>query len=52
VDSGELVHLLKGWSGERTGVFLYHPSRRQPPATLQALIGFVEARVRSAAAPA
>lgn len=51
VESGELVHLLKGWSGERTGVFLYHPSRRQPPAPLQAFISFVEARLASAAFP-
>jgi DNA-binding transcriptional LysR family regulator len=52
VEAGELVHLLKGWSGERTGVFLYHPSRRQPPAPLQAFIGFVEARLGEGAARA
>jgi DNA-binding transcriptional LysR family regulator len=45
IAAGELVHLLKGWSGERTGVFLYHPSRRQPPAPLQAFVDFVEARI-------
>jgi DNA-binding transcriptional LysR family regulator len=43
---GELEDLLPGWGGERTGVFLYHPSRRQPPAPLQALIDFIEARRR------
>jgi DNA-binding transcriptional LysR family regulator len=45
IERGELVHLLTGWSGERTGVFLYHPSRRQPPAPLQAFISFVESRL-------
>jgi DNA-binding transcriptional LysR family regulator len=43
---GELRNLLPAWSGERNGVFLYHPSRRQPPAPLQALIEFLEARRR------
>jgi DNA-binding transcriptional LysR family regulator len=41
---GELVNLVEGWSGERSGAFLYHPSRRQPPAPLQALIDFIGAR--------
>jgi DNA-binding transcriptional LysR family regulator len=41
---GDLVNLFEDWSGERSGVFLYHPSRRQPPAPLQALIDFIEAR--------
>jgi DNA-binding transcriptional LysR family regulator len=45
IAGGELAHLLKGWSGERSGVFLYHPSRRRPPAPLQAFISFVEARL-------
>lgn len=44
---GELVNLFADWSGERSGVFLYHPSRRQPPAPLQALIDFIEARRRA-----
>jgi DNA-binding transcriptional LysR family regulator len=43
---GELANLLPDWSGERSGVFLYHPSRRQPPAPLQALIDFLEDRRR------
>lgn len=43
---GELQNLFADWSGERTGVFLYHPSRGQPPAPLQALIDFIEARRR------
>jgi DNA-binding transcriptional LysR family regulator len=41
---GELVSLFEDWSGERSGVFLYHPSRHQPPAPLRALIDFIEAR--------
>jgi DNA-binding transcriptional LysR family regulator len=44
IASGDLVSLFDDWSGERSGVFLYHPSRRQPPAPLQALIDFIEAR--------
>jgi DNA-binding transcriptional LysR family regulator len=44
IDRGELVNLLPAWSGERSGVFLYHPSRRQPPAPVQALIDFLDAR--------
>jgi len=46
IAAGELENLFSSWSGERTGVFLYHPSRRQPPAPLQALIDFIEARRR------
>jgi DNA-binding transcriptional LysR family regulator len=41
---GELVSLFDDWCGERSGVFLYHPSRRHLPAPLQALIAFIEAR--------
>jgi DNA-binding transcriptional LysR family regulator len=40
----ELVALFADWSGERSGVFLYHTSRHQPPAPLQALIDFIEKR--------
>jgi DNA-binding transcriptional LysR family regulator len=39
---GRLVNVLDGWKGERTGVFLYHPSRRQTPAPLQVFIKFLE----------
>jgi len=41
---GELVALFTDWSGERSGVFLYHTSRHHPPAPLQALIDFIEQR--------
>ena len=44
IASGELTNLFDAWSGERSGVFLYHPSRGQPPAPLQALIDFIETR--------
>jgi DNA-binding transcriptional LysR family regulator len=40
---GRLVNLFEDWSGERTGVFLYHPSRRQTPAPLQVFLKFIEA---------
>ncbi|HEY3695829.1 LysR family transcriptional regulator [Phenylobacterium sp.] len=39
---GRLVNLLEDWGGERTGVFLYHPSRRQTPAPLQVFLNFIE----------
>jgi DNA-binding transcriptional LysR family regulator len=40
---GRLVNLLGDWSGGRSGVFLYHPSRRQPPMPLLVFLRFVEA---------
>jgi DNA-binding transcriptional LysR family regulator len=43
---GELINLLEDWYGERSGAFLYHPSRRQPPAPLNAFIGFIQKRQR------
>ena len=42
VAQGRLVVLLEGWSRTLPGVFLYHPSRRQPPAPLNAFLRFVE----------
>jgi DNA-binding transcriptional LysR family regulator len=39
---GRLVNLLEGWSHTLPGVFLYHPSRRQPPMPLQVFLRFVE----------
>lgn len=41
---GDLVALFPDWSGERSGGFLYHTSRHQPPAALQAFIDFLERR--------
>lgn len=46
IAGGALENLFADWSGERSGVFLYYPSRGQPPSPLQALIDFIEARRR------
>jgi DNA-binding transcriptional LysR family regulator len=39
---GRLVSLLDGWTRTGTGIFLYHPSRRQTPMPLQVFLRFVE----------
>ena len=39
---GRLMTLLEDWSRTLPGVFLYHPSRRQPPMPLQVFLRFVE----------
>jgi DNA-binding transcriptional LysR family regulator len=44
IASGALRNLFEDWSGERSGVFLYHPSRGQPASPLQALIDFIQVR--------
>jgi DNA-binding transcriptional LysR family regulator len=36
--SGALVRVLEDWCPPFAGFFLYHPSRRQQPAALSALI--------------
>jgi DNA-binding transcriptional LysR family regulator len=41
VASGRVVHLLEGWCGGVSGVFLYYPSRRQMPGALRAFIDFM-----------
>jgi len=38
---GRLVSLLEDWSGTMPGIFLYHPSRRQPPMPLEVFLRFV-----------
>lgn len=38
---GDLVRVLEPWSKHYAGFFLYHPSRRQTPPTLRALITFL-----------
>jgi DNA-binding transcriptional LysR family regulator len=43
IDQGALVSLLPDWARTVPGVFLYHPSRRQAPMALQALIAFIAA---------
>jgi DNA-binding transcriptional LysR family regulator len=44
--SGQLVRVLEDWSPSFEGLFLYHPSHRQVPAALRALIDLIRA-VRS-----
>lgn len=39
---GRLVELLVDWTSTLSGVFLYYPSRRQPPMPLQVFLAFVK----------
>ncbi|WP_246529587.1 LysR family transcriptional regulator [Microvirga zambiensis] len=39
--SGELVQVLEGWSSWVSGIYLFHPSKRQMPAALDAFIRFM-----------
>jgi DNA-binding transcriptional LysR family regulator len=41
IAAGRLVRLLEDWAMPRKGLFLYHPSRRQIPAPLQAFVDFM-----------
>jgi DNA-binding transcriptional LysR family regulator len=50
VARGRLVSLLDDWSHTHYGVFLYHPSRRQPPMPLQVFLRFIETWRKTAAA--
>ena len=43
VRSGQLVRVLQDWSPVFPGFYLYHPSRRQMPAALRALIDMMQA---------
>ena len=45
---GRLMRLLPDWSYATPGLYLYHPSRRQPPMPLQVFLDFVK-RWRSGA---
>src|SRR5471032_2757640 len=45
LQSGRLQTLLDDWSPPSAGFYLYHPSRRQTPATLRAFIDFARARL-------
>ena len=38
IQSGALVRVLQEWCAPIPGYFLYYPSRRQTPASLQAFI--------------
>ncbi|HEY3887855.1 MAG TPA: LysR family transcriptional regulator [Caulobacteraceae bacterium] len=46
---GRLVSLLDDWSHTHYGVFLYHPSRRQPPMPLRVFLRFIETWRKTAA---
>jgi DNA-binding transcriptional LysR family regulator len=46
VRSGELVQVLENWCPPFEGFYLYHPSRRQMPAALRALIDMMQAARR------
>ncbi len=42
VEAGRLEPVLDGWCQPYPGAFLYHPSRRQVPPPLRALIDFLK----------
>jgi DNA-binding transcriptional LysR family regulator len=46
ITAGRLVPLLEEWQPGSAAIFLYYPSRRQVPAPLQALIGFLRENLR------
>jgi DNA-binding transcriptional LysR family regulator len=41
---GTLVTMLDAWCGTLPGVFLYYPSRRQPPVPLRVFLDFIRKR--------
>jgi len=47
---GQLVSLLDDWMPRFSGFYLYYPTRRQLPATLQALVDFLRREGRIARA--
>jgi DNA-binding transcriptional LysR family regulator len=51
IEQGRLVNLLDGWCGVRSGVFLYHPSRRQTPMPLVVFLKFIEKWTAQGALP-
>jgi DNA-binding transcriptional LysR family regulator len=46
IAEGRLVPVLEDWTPRMSGFFLYHSSRRQMTAPLQALIAFVKAETK------
>jgi DNA-binding transcriptional LysR family regulator len=44
IGEGKLIALLEDWRPRSVGFYLYYSSRRQVPAALQALIGFLRKR--------
>jgi hypothetical protein len=47
LSNGALVRILEGWGNPVSGLYLYHPSRRQLPAALRAFIDFMRDRKTS-----
>jgi DNA-binding transcriptional LysR family regulator len=47
LSNGMLVRILEGWCNPVSGLYLYHPSRRQVPAALSAFINFMRDRKTS-----
>jgi DNA-binding transcriptional LysR family regulator len=47
IRSGQLVRVLQDWSPTLPGFYLYHPSRRQMPAALRALIDMMQTTRRA-----
>jgi DNA-binding transcriptional LysR family regulator len=45
--SGELVRVLEEWSPVIEGLYLHHPSHRQMPAALRALIEMLQTARRT-----
>jgi DNA-binding transcriptional LysR family regulator len=52
IAQGRLVPLLEDWSRIVPGIFLYHPSRRQPPMPLKVFLNFIEKWRKTGRAPA
>ncbi|HEX4293648.1 MAG TPA: LysR family transcriptional regulator [Rhizomicrobium sp.] len=52
IAQGRLVPLLEDWSRTMPGIFLYHPSRRQPPMPLKVFLNFIEKWRKTGRAPA
>ena len=46
IEAGRLVRILKKWSPSFPGYYLYHPSRRQTPPALTALIAALKGQPR------
>ncbi|HXP31869.1 MAG TPA: LysR family transcriptional regulator [Stellaceae bacterium] len=47
IAEGRLVTMLDDWAPRSAGYFLFYPSRRQNPATLQVLIDFLRNRLKA-----
>jgi DNA-binding transcriptional LysR family regulator len=47
IEAGRLVPLLEDWRTRSAAIFLYYPSRRQVPASLQAFIEFLRENLQA-----